>query len=670
MHLPRLPLALFIFATAALAQTPPAPAYPPAPPPPKKIPALGVSLTDADRAELTAGTAALRTEITTLARDLASPADARLLALLPDVEIFEKAVAWSLDDDTFYSTKEIAFARHLLTEGRERAAQLRSKKSPWLEARGLIVRGYRSKIDGSVQPYGLVVPADLDLAKPTPAMVWLLGRGEKRTELAFLAEREAGPPPLTPKNTLTLIPYGRFCNATKFAGEVDVMEALAAVRAHYSVDPLRIAVAGFSMGGGSTWHLAAHFPGLWCAASPGAGFAETPIFTKALAPGKEPRPVWEQLLWRQYEATGIAQNLFNVPTLAYAGEIDGQKEASDLMESAMAKAGLPLERFIGPQTAHKYHDATKAKLTARLETLIATGRPATPREIRFSTYTLRYAESAWVRILGLEKHWDRADVHATLADDNTLTVTTKNVTALAFSDVKPTAIIIDGQRLSASAASLSFTRHDGQWSATDPSTFTLQPSTASAAHRAPQKRPGLTGPIDDAFVDAFVFVRPTGKSLNPELAAWVESELTIARHLWRDVYRGDAPVIADTALTDADIANKNLILWGDPTSNHVLAKLLATGKLPLTWDGKALTFRGRTYDPANHAPILIFPNPLNPQRYLVLNSGLDFRTDGYGNNALQTPKLPDWAIVDLRIAPGPRWPGKIVDAGFFDESWK
>lgn len=105
------------------------------------------------------------------------------------------------------------------------------------------------------------------------------------------------------------------------------MEALAAVRAHYSIDPLRIAVAGFSMGGGSTWHLATHFPGLWCAASPGAGFAETPIFTKANAPGKEVRPAWEQLLWRHYEATGISQNLFNVPTLAYTGELDGQKEA-------------------------------------------------------------------------------------------------------------------------------------------------------------------------------------------------------------------------------------------------------------------------------------------------------------------------------------------------------
>ena len=283
------------------AQTPsPSPPVTAPAPVPKKIPAPGLSLTTADRAELTAGTAALRAELDALARDLSSPADARLLALLPDVEIFPKAVAWSLADDTFYSPKEIAFAKHLLAEGRERAAQLRKKNAPWLHARGLIVRGYRSKLDGSVQPYGLVINLDVDPSVPTPLMVWLLGRGEKRTELAFLAEREAGPPQLTPKGVVTLIPYGRFCNATKFAGEVDVMEALAAVRAHYAIDPLRIAVAGFSMGGGSTWHLAPHYSGLWCAASPGAGFAETPIFTKALAPGKETRPAWEQLLWRHY----------------------------------------------------------------------------------------------------------------------------------------------------------------------------------------------------------------------------------------------------------------------------------------------------------------------------------------------------------------------------------
>lgn len=163
-------------------------------------------------------------------------------------------------------------------------------------------------------------------------------------------------------------------------------------------------------------------------------------------------------------------------------------------------------------------------------------------------------------------------------------------------------------------------------------------------------------------------MRPTGKPLHPETAAWVESELTAARSLWRNVFRGHAPVKSDREITEADIAANNLILWGDPGSNAVLRRVLA--QLPITWDAQALTFRGKTYDAKHHAPILVFPNPLNPSRYVVLNSGITFRTEGYGNNALQTAKLPDWSIVDLRTPPGPRWPGKIVAAGFFDESWK
>ncbi len=649
-------IAFIAFSASGFAQSVAAPA---SPPPAKRIPAPGLTLTDADRNELTTGTVALRAEIDALARDLAGPADAKLLALLPDVEIFHKAVDWALRYDEFMAPKEIAFARHLLDEGRQRAAQLRARQAPWLAATGLIVRGYRSKLDGSIQPYGLNVPASITgAARAIPMMVWLLGRGEKRTELAFLAEREGGPPQLTPKDTLALVPYGRFCNATKFAGEVDVFEALAAVRAQYDIDAKRIAVAGFSMGGGSTWHLATHFSGLWCAASPGAGFAETPIFTKARAPGKELRPAWEQLLWRQYEGTGISGNLFNLPTLAYAGEIDGQKEASDLMEAAMAKEGLKLERFIGPQTAHKYHDATKVALTQRLEELIARGRDPLPREVWLQTYTLRYPEAAWVRIEGLGKHWELAEVKATLHDNNLIAAHTKNVEAISFPGATAALVVLNGQELKTAGTELRFARQGDAW----------KPVPPGAETAALRKRPGLTGPVDDAFMEAFLFVRPTGKPLNPEVGAWIESELTAARNLWRDVFRGDVRVQSDRNVSDADIASHNLILWGDPSSNAVLAKIVA--RLPVQWDAKSLTFRGQTYPAANHAPILVFPNPLNPARYVVLNSGIDFRTDGYGNNALQTPKLPDWAIVDLRTPPGPRWPGKIVDAGFFNEAWK
>ena len=645
-HLALALVCLLPFSSPARAQTPP--------PPAKRLPPAGVAIPTAARTELTAGAASLASEIAELRTSLAKKPS--LLALLPDVEIFHKAVDWALRYDEFFDAKQVDYARHLLTLGKERAAALHEGKAPWLDATGQVIRGYRSKLDDSVQPYALVVPADWKRgAGPARRLdVVLSGRNEKRTELAFIGEHEKSPGEIVPPEAIVLHAYGRFCNATKFAGEVDVMEALAAARSLYKIDPLRIAVAGFSMGGGSTWHLAPHFSGLWCAASPGAGFAETPIFTKALSPGKEVRPAWEQLLWRQYEATGICGNLFNVPTLAYAGEIDGQKEASDLMEAAMAKEGLKLERFIGPKTGHSYHAETKVALTKRFEELIGKGRDQTPREVWLQTYTLRYPESAWVRIEGMGQHWQLAEVRATQSGNARIEARTKNVEAVAFPGLAATTVVLDGQELHPAGADLRFHREGEAW----------RTGPAAGLH----KSPGLTGPVDDAFMDAFTFVRPTGKPLTPELATWVEGELTSARHLWHDVYRGEAPVVADTALSDADIASKNLVLWGDPTSNKVLAKIMA--KLPLTWDAKTLTFRGKTYPSANHAPILVFPNPLNPAHYVVINSGLDFRTDGYNNNALQTPKLPDWAVVDLRTPPGPRWPGKIVDAGFFDESWK
>ena len=80
--------------------------------------------------------------------------------------------------------------------------------------------------------------------------------------------------------------------------------------------------------------------------------------------------------------------------------------------------------------------------------------------------------------------------------------------------------------------------------------------------------------------------------------------------------------------------------------------------------------RQETFPAASHALIAIYPNPLNPSRYVVLNSGPTQREFDYLNNARQVPKLPDYAVVDLTTPPGPRWPGRIALAGFFGEQWQ
>lgn len=69
-------------------------------------------------------------------------------------------------------------------------------------------------------------------------------------------------------------------------------------------------------------------------------------------------------------------------------------------------------------------------------------------------------------------------------------------------------------------------------------------------------------------------------------------------------------------------------------------------------------------------PVCIYPNPLNPERYLVLNSGLTFREAHSKTNSLQNPHLPDWAVIDITTPPGNQAPGRIAAAGFFNETWE
>lgn len=641
------------------------------PPPAKRLPPPGVAIPAAARTELTTAVAALRREIDTLTTELTSAKNARLLAVLPDAEILHKAVDWPLRYDEFFDVKQVEVARRLLALGRERVAQMRAGTAPWLDATGCVIRGYRSKLDGSVQPYALVVPADWKrgVGPARRLDVVLAGRNEKRTELAFITEHETKPGEIVPEGGIVLHAYGRFCNATKFAGEVDVMEALQAVRRGFKIDAAKIVVRGFSMGGASTWHLAVHYPDLWAAASPGAGFAETAVYNQALAPGKPARTPWEQKLWRWYDATGYAANLLNLPTVAYSGELDPQKQSADIMETAVAREGQKLERIIGPQTAHKYHPDSTKQLAARLAALTATGRTKWPTEDHFTTYTLRYSSSGRIKIMELEKSWERADVHMKFATPDQLDVTTKNVGVFTLSLEKADGLklTVDGQPVKLGTVDPYYwlVKENGRW--------VYQDHTYSDTRWRQQTRkmPGLSGPINDALMDPFVFVRPTGQPLNAKVGLWATAELAHATKMWRDIFRGELIVKDDTAITDDDLANKNVILWGDASSNAVIAKILATKKLPLTWDAQHLAFRGQTYDAAHHAPVLAFPNPLSTQqRYIVLNSGIDFRDEAYGTNSLQTPKLPDYAIIDLREAPGPRWPGKIATAGFFDESWK
>lgn len=612
---------------------------------PKQVPPPGIPLAPQDRAELQSGLDHLR----------AATAKLKNNPLLPDVLIYQEAVRFALEDNEFFKPDEIAKARTLLKQGEDRAAQLADGQSPWTTATGLVVRGYISKIDRSVQPYGLVIPPSYGPRAPHLWRLdaWFHGRSETLSQLAFLSDRQRSPGEFSPRDTIVLHLYGRYCNASKFAGEVDFFEALNAVKHQYAIDDNRTLVRGFSMGGATVWHIAAHYGGLFTAASPGAGFAETAQYQKLKLTGDTAPPAWEQTLWHLYDATDYAANLYNLPLVTYHGEIDPQRQSSDVMERAMAAEGLRLIRVIGPQTAHKYHPDSKVEIERILDAIADRGRDPYPRKVRFTTWTLAYNKMNWLTVDAMAKHWERARLNAEIAGDSAVTVDSANVSAFTI-DMGPggcpldpahqVTIAIDGQKLSAPGP-----LSDRSWTAHFRKSGAQWTLAATADLPGLHKRHALQGPIDDAFLDSFLFVTPTGTPRSPAIAKWADAAEKQAIVDWRRQFRGDAQVRNDRDITDADIASSNLVLWGDPGSNSVLARIAA--KLPAEWSDLA------------HVPVLIYPNPLNPKKYVVLNSGFTFAREAATSNARQTPKLPDYAVIDTAT-------GKVLRAGFFDEEWR
>jgi len=182
-----------------------------------------------------------------------------------------------------------------------------------------------------------------------------------------------------------------------------------------------------------------------------------------------------------------------------------------------------------------------------------------------------------------------------------------------------------------------------------------------------RKAHGLQGPIDDAFMESFMMVRPSGTPLSPALGRWATEQADYAASEWVHFFRGEPRVKPDTTVTAADIAAHHLVLFGDPSSNAVYKRIAA--RLPIRWTAAGVVVGGQTYSP-DHAPVFIFPNPLNPKKYVVINSGFTFHDQS--NNDMQSPKLADWAVVDI-TKPGNSYrylPLHVAAQGFFDEAWK
>ena len=599
--------------------------------------------------------------------------------ILADIEVYLKAADWIVRHQEFYHKDSAKWTLEVLDRGLLRSAQAARGEAPWLQQVGVfVVRGYRSRVDGSVQPYAVALPHGYGAANRRYRLdVVLHGRDSSLTEVKFLYNHRGDKEIPKDQDHIQLEVYGRGNNAYRWAGETDVFEALDAFAisekwiGRDSIDANRLVLRGFSMGGAGSWHIGLHYPDRWAVIGPGAGFTTTRGYIERFP---DQLPEYQERCLKIYDAVDYAENAFQLPIVAYAGAKDKQILAGQLIEKRLQELKIPTMKFlIAPELAHQFPAEWQRKAEQEYQAFVGEGkgRNPMPERVVFTTYTLKYASCHWVELLALEKHYQQARIDATRTEQ-TFRVSTRNVRAFRLmlpGGVFPAQITVDGQLVDTSIFTRTYMpqgvleKRDGQWQATLPQKWQTD------CLRTPRKLRNLQGPIDDAFTDSFVCVNSSGRTWHEATARASDAQFDRFAQEWNKYMRGRLPYKGDDEITDADIATRHLILFGDPQSNPLLGQIV--DRLPILWTKDKIIFDGQEYKTEDHLPMMIYPNPLNPSRYVVINSGHTFHAAEFqGTNALLYPRLGDYAIV--RPTPTEQNPAafEVIRAGLFTDEWK
>lgn len=589
-----------------------------------------------------------------------------------DVFVCAKAVDWLLRHDEFYKPADLAAAQKVLETGASRLASAKEGKFPWRSEPGSHVLGYRSNVDKSVQPFAVTFPPNYDPNAMTrwPVQVVLHGRNGNLHEVSFFQQHDGKTPKEHAAQTwVQLDVFGRTNNAYRWAGETDVFEALSALRRVCRIDDHRVTLWGFSMGGAGAWHLGLHYPDRWSSVGAGAGFVDTVEYLGLKAPLS---PLHQRLI-HIYDAVDYVENAANIPIIGYGGELDKQLLAASTMHRLGQERGVEIPLLVGPGVEHKWPPDSFREFQAFHARHTETGRPRypAPSRIRFVTWTLKYNQCDWVTILEQQTPYEQSIVEAQVhPDDDVLEVSTTNVVLLSLSrDVAEFVRIDGGDPLPLRSAadgllpSVDFEKVGDTWRGLD-----YRASRQLMESPGLRKRHDLQGPIDDAFMEPFLVVEPTGSpwhASHAEYTTFVKDRFLSEFDKW---LRGRPPVIQDNRLSDEDIADNNLILFGDPGSNAVLARIVRS--LPLRWIRDEFSLDNQNFAPANSAVAMIFPNPLNPRRYVVINSGHTFHEAEFkASNATLYPRLGDIAVIGFERRADGTFSETILLNEIFNSRW-
>jgi poly(3-hydroxybutyrate) depolymerase len=569
------------------------------------------------------------------------------------------------DGDYLYLTKEIR------NTGRMVAALERGEDPYWDRRHQVQRRGYRSSLDGKYHPYVLYVPPlwrENDTrsfglvvmlhglnAHPMKAMQSIFGRPLEEGEIGAVRARH--PLPVDPAPFFVLAPEGFGPSGYRQFGERDVIDVLDIVTRRYRINPDRIYITGSSMGGIGATALPLHYPSRFAAMAPLGGYHSMFVYRQIR---ETPLAPWERFLLQTRSNADWAANGRHLPLYVVHGLKDTPMH-SRVLVSAYAERGYPV-KMETPDLGHNVWDQTYQG-GAIFTHFRKYKRNAHPKQVTFTTSRLRYRDAYWVTIDDVDDFAEWATVDADWKRTGEIAIKTRNIKAMTLQNDEVlrahpvSTIVVDGAAVPVSpeATKWPLVRSVGGW----------RLDTAGYVSDGIRKRPGLAGPIDDAYFEPLLFVYSDDDAAEERLTRRLA-------HTLRKPSRGvtvEWPVKRASEVTAADIETRSLVIIGTPSHNSLLRRIGAS--LPIRVEGDTIAVGDERFGGSAPAAAFIYPNPINPDRYVVVYTATSLEGLFYTDHLPQT--APDYIVFD-----GPTWRRKggrplidrpVLTAGFFDKNW-
>jgi dienelactone hydrolase len=546
------------------------------------------------------------------------------------------------------------------------------------------VRTFRSRIDGSVQPYAVRAalkreptgadrlpsadeqsPTIAGVAPELPGMIVTLHDAATNCEdQAALYEPKTWAHVVAPTGRR---PYGFDWEDW---GRIDVLEALADAGKHYPSDERLMYLTGHSMGGHGTWHLGVTYPDQFAAIGPSGGWASFWSYGGGMPSIQNPNRL-EELELRSYLPSDTVQLLGNlsetgVYVLHGAADETVPVAQARFMRSRLAAFHGNFAYYEKPAAEHSWGNDS-CDWPPMMEFFDRMERPAPETRDTVDFTTADPGVSSHCDWLTIEAQQEPLKLsHAVIRQDvdtRTFVGQTTNVARLSIdvSHLTPgqtVDVTLDGQQMEWIAwpeenGRLWFEHQDKQWRTASP------PSSKV-------KGPDRSGTFKSAFDHDALLVFGTGGT--DEENRWAESKARYdAETFW---YRGGGSleVLRDSDFDPVRTPGRNVILYGNADTNSAWKKLLED--CPVQVRRGQVRVGDRTESGDDLGVLMVYPRPGSDIATVGVVAGtgpVGMRLTTRLRYFISGIAYPDLVVLDTL---NPKSPTPAVRAwGYFGPEW-